>query len=266
MSFVDGGLTFGTNRDAGSASTYRARFTSPMRRSGHSALTVTVADLEGLAAALGPRGRSGRSGCGVTPIVRPGSTRLAGRRTPVRCCRVAERESPAIGGVHHPTVLDAQLVSLDSHCSRSARLPHANATWSRPGWRSSKDPNRAIGESGGGRAKSGHPAARRRGGRDPCLRRYGRAPDEALVPWTTPLHVRDCQSHMGDAGEFGHHDLLTALARHDSARCPAADWGSRTISRRCTRDAHLGTPKCVAKAAAVSGLRPLRTLEVLKSQ
>ena len=50
MSYVDDGLTFGTNRDAGVCIHFAEKVRSPMRRSGHSALTVTVADLEGLAA------------------------------------------------------------------------------------------------------------------------------------------------------------------------------------------------------------------------
>ncbi len=53
-SFVDDGLTFGTNRDAGVCVHFREKVPSPMKRSGHSALTVTVADLEGLSHALEP--------------------------------------------------------------------------------------------------------------------------------------------------------------------------------------------------------------------
>jgi hypothetical protein len=53
MSYVDDGLTFGTNRDGGVCIHFAEKVPSPLRRSGHSALTVTVADLEGLAAALG---------------------------------------------------------------------------------------------------------------------------------------------------------------------------------------------------------------------
>jgi hypothetical protein len=53
MSDVDDGLTFGTNRDAGVCIHFAEKVRSPMRRSGHSALTLTVADLEGLAAAFG---------------------------------------------------------------------------------------------------------------------------------------------------------------------------------------------------------------------
>jgi hypothetical protein len=53
MSSADDGLTFGTNRDAGLCIHFAERVRSPQRRSGHSALTVTVADLEGLEAALG---------------------------------------------------------------------------------------------------------------------------------------------------------------------------------------------------------------------
>ena len=53
MSYADDGLSFGTNRDAGLCIHFAERVRSPLRRSGHSALTVTVADLEGLEAALG---------------------------------------------------------------------------------------------------------------------------------------------------------------------------------------------------------------------
>jgi hypothetical protein len=52
MSFVDDGLTFGTNNNAGVCVHFRERVGSRLRRSGHSALTVTVADLDGLTAAL----------------------------------------------------------------------------------------------------------------------------------------------------------------------------------------------------------------------
>jgi hypothetical protein len=51
-SLVDDGLTFGTNRDAGVCIHFREKVPSPLRRSGHSALTVTVADLDGLTRAL----------------------------------------------------------------------------------------------------------------------------------------------------------------------------------------------------------------------
>jgi hypothetical protein len=61
-SMVDDGLTFGTNRDAGVCIHFLEKVPSPLRRRGHSALTVTVADLEGLAAAVnavaGARGTS----------------------------------------------------------------------------------------------------------------------------------------------------------------------------------------------------------------
>ena len=53
MSRADNGLTFGTNHDGGVCVHFVQRVPSPLRRSGHSALTVTVADLEGLATALG---------------------------------------------------------------------------------------------------------------------------------------------------------------------------------------------------------------------
>ena len=56
MSRADDGLTFGTNHDAGVCVHFAERVPSPLRRSGHSALTVTVADLEGLTAALGGDG------------------------------------------------------------------------------------------------------------------------------------------------------------------------------------------------------------------
>jgi hypothetical protein len=54
-SMADDGLSFGTNHDAGVCVHFRDKVPSPLRRSGHSALTVTVADLEGLTAALGSK-------------------------------------------------------------------------------------------------------------------------------------------------------------------------------------------------------------------
>ena len=51
-SFVDDGLTLGTNRDAGVCVHFREKLPSALRRRGHSALTVTVADLDGLVGAL----------------------------------------------------------------------------------------------------------------------------------------------------------------------------------------------------------------------
>jgi hypothetical protein len=53
MSRVDDGLTFGTNHDRGVCIHFGEKVPSPMRRKGHSALTVTVADVEGLTEALG---------------------------------------------------------------------------------------------------------------------------------------------------------------------------------------------------------------------
>jgi hypothetical protein len=53
MSRADDGLTFGTNHDAGVCVHFTEKVPSPLRRSGHSALTVTVADLEALTTALG---------------------------------------------------------------------------------------------------------------------------------------------------------------------------------------------------------------------
>jgi hypothetical protein len=58
MSFVDDGITFGTNCVAGVCVHFRDLVASRMRRKGHSALTVTVADLDGLAARLGKATRS----------------------------------------------------------------------------------------------------------------------------------------------------------------------------------------------------------------
>lgn len=52
MSFVDDGLTLGTNNRAGVCIHFRDKVPSLMRRTGHSALTVTVADLDGLVDAL----------------------------------------------------------------------------------------------------------------------------------------------------------------------------------------------------------------------
>lgn len=52
-SLVDDGLTFGTNRDGGVCVHFAEKVPSPLRRRGHSALTVTVAELDGLASALG---------------------------------------------------------------------------------------------------------------------------------------------------------------------------------------------------------------------
>lgn len=53
MSFVDDGLTFGTNNRAGLCIHFKEKVPSVLSRKGHSALTVTVADLEGLERALG---------------------------------------------------------------------------------------------------------------------------------------------------------------------------------------------------------------------
>ena len=50
---VDDGLTFGTNRDAGVCVHFVEKVPSLLRRSGHSALTVTVADLDVLTKMLG---------------------------------------------------------------------------------------------------------------------------------------------------------------------------------------------------------------------
>ncbi|HWE70460.1 MAG TPA: hypothetical protein VG205_08860 [Acidimicrobiales bacterium] len=55
-SMADDGLSFGTNHDGGVCIHFAEKVPSPLRRSGHSALTVTVSDLEGLATALGGGG------------------------------------------------------------------------------------------------------------------------------------------------------------------------------------------------------------------
>jgi hypothetical protein len=52
MSMADDGLTFGTNSKRGVCVHFGDKVRSPLRRSGHSALTVTVADTEGLERAL----------------------------------------------------------------------------------------------------------------------------------------------------------------------------------------------------------------------
>jgi hypothetical protein len=51
-SLKDDGLTFGTNAQAGVCIHFRDKVPSPLRRKGHSALTVTVEDLDGLTEAL----------------------------------------------------------------------------------------------------------------------------------------------------------------------------------------------------------------------
>ena len=53
LSFVDDGVTFGTNNQAGVCIHFREKVPTLMRPGGHSALTATVADLDGLTAALG---------------------------------------------------------------------------------------------------------------------------------------------------------------------------------------------------------------------
>jgi hypothetical protein len=53
QSFVDDGLTFGTNRWGGVCVHFHTKVHAALRRKGCSALTVTVGDLEGLMRALG---------------------------------------------------------------------------------------------------------------------------------------------------------------------------------------------------------------------
>ena len=53
LSLADRGLTFGTNRSAGVCVHFREPVPSPLlRHQGHTALTVTVADVDGLAERL----------------------------------------------------------------------------------------------------------------------------------------------------------------------------------------------------------------------
>jgi len=52
-SFVDDGLTFGTNTKAGVCVHFREKVPPAVGRKGHSAITVTVADLDGLVQVLG---------------------------------------------------------------------------------------------------------------------------------------------------------------------------------------------------------------------
>jgi hypothetical protein len=54
LSLADQGLTFGTNWSAGVCVHFRERVPSPLRRAGHPALTVTVADVDGLVTRLRP--------------------------------------------------------------------------------------------------------------------------------------------------------------------------------------------------------------------
>jgi hypothetical protein len=56
MSMVDDGLTFGTNNRRGVCVHFDEKVPSALRRGGHSAVTVTVADTEGLVLALGAAG------------------------------------------------------------------------------------------------------------------------------------------------------------------------------------------------------------------
>jgi hypothetical protein len=52
LSMVDDGLTFGTNAERGVCVHFAEKVPSRLRRSGHSALTVTVADPDALVAVL----------------------------------------------------------------------------------------------------------------------------------------------------------------------------------------------------------------------
>jgi hypothetical protein len=55
---ADDGLSFGTNHSAGVCIHFTDKVPSRLRKSGHSALTVTVRDLDGLVSALEPGGPS----------------------------------------------------------------------------------------------------------------------------------------------------------------------------------------------------------------
>jgi len=55
LSMVDDGLTFGTNNVAGVCLHFTDKVSSALRRAGHSALTVTVADLDGLVDTINSR-------------------------------------------------------------------------------------------------------------------------------------------------------------------------------------------------------------------
>jgi hypothetical protein len=56
LSMVDDGLTFGTNADAGVCIHFEPRIDRVLGLRDHSALTVTVADTEGLVAAINDAG------------------------------------------------------------------------------------------------------------------------------------------------------------------------------------------------------------------
>jgi hypothetical protein len=51
---ADDGLSFGTNHSAGVCIHFAGKVPSRLRKSGHSALTVTVRDLDALVSALTP--------------------------------------------------------------------------------------------------------------------------------------------------------------------------------------------------------------------
>jgi hypothetical protein len=60
-SFVDDGLTFGTNANAGVCVHFQDKVPSMLNRRGHSALTVTVSDLDGLVEAVAGEHHHGES-------------------------------------------------------------------------------------------------------------------------------------------------------------------------------------------------------------
>ena len=80
LSFVDDGLTFGTNRDRGVCLHFNERVPAVLGSKRHSALTVTVADCDELVATIGePRWPNG-SAAGTGPTAgRAGTGPTAGR-------------------------------------------------------------------------------------------------------------------------------------------------------------------------------------------
>lgn len=70
LSFADDGLTFGTNCRRGVCIHFREKVWSRVRPSGHSALTVTVRNPEGLVAELSRHGGDGERSGGTPPSER----------------------------------------------------------------------------------------------------------------------------------------------------------------------------------------------------
>ena len=66
LSFVDDGLTFGTNRDRGVCVHFRQPIAHVLGRKAHSAVTVTVADCDGLIECIGEAGAAYPGGDAVS--------------------------------------------------------------------------------------------------------------------------------------------------------------------------------------------------------